>query len=237
MIDRAADDLRVLSAGAAQGLVAAMAPRFLAAAGVALHASFGAVGAIREKLLAGGQCDVLILTAAILDEFVARGRVVASTRTALGEVRTGIGVRANDALPDIKDRAALERSLCAATDIFLTDPQRATAGIHFKRVLERLGIFADVASRLRPHPNGATAMRAMAQCSRTAPIGCTQITEIKYADGVALVGPLPKEFGLATVYSVAVWADARQPEVAERFARLLSGSEMDSLRAEAGFEV
>ncbi len=63
MIARAPEDLRVLSAGAAQGLVAAMTPRFLADTGVALHTTFGAVGAIREKLFAGEPCDVLILTA------------------------------------------------------------------------------------------------------------------------------------------------------------------------------
>ena len=127
MTARASESLRVLSAGAAQGLVAAVAPRFLADTGVALHTTFGAVGAIREKLFSGEPCDVLILTAAMLDELAATGHVVAATRTALGQVRTGIGVRASDASPDIKDRAALERSLRAATDIFLPDPQRATA--------------------------------------------------------------------------------------------------------------
>jgi len=237
MTARASEDLHVLSAGAAQGLVAAEAPRFLADTGVALRATFGAVGAIREKLFAGVPCDVLILTAAMLDELAASGHVVTATIRALGRVRTGIGVRAGDALPDIRDRAALERSLRAATDIFLPDPQRATAGIHFKRVLEQLGVFADVAPRLRPHPNGATAMRAMAQSHGAAPIGCTQITEIKYTDGVTLVGPLPKEFELATVYSVGVWSAARQPEVAQRLVRWLSGAETVDQRAEAGFEI
>jgi molybdate transport system substrate-binding protein len=236
MTTRPSEDLRVLSAGAAQGLVASLAPRFLADTGVALHTTFGAVGAIREKLFAGEPCDVLILTAAMLDELAASGHIVASTCTALGQVRTGIGVRATDALPDIKDRAALERSLRAASDIFLPDPQRATAGIHFQRVLEQLRLFEELAPRLRPHPNGATAMRAMAQSRGSAPIGCTQITEIKFADGVTLVGPLPKEFELATVYSVVVWADARQPALAQRFAGLLSGPESASLRREAGFE-
>ncbi|MBC8118824.1 MAG: substrate-binding domain-containing protein [Burkholderiaceae bacterium] len=237
MTDGAPEDLRVLSAGAAQGLVAAVSPRFLADTGVALQTTFGAVGAIREKLLEGEPCDVLILTASMLDELAAGGYIIATTRTALGQVRTGVGVRTSDTLPEINDRAALERCLRSATEIFLPDPQRATAGIHFKRVLEQLGIFADVAPRLRPHPNGATAMRALAQSGGTAPIGCTQISEIKYADGVTLVGPLPKEFELATVYSVAVWADARQSEVAQRFAELLSGPETGHLRAEAGFEV
>jgi len=236
MTTRPPDDLRVLSAGAAQGLVTSMAPQFLADTGAALQTTFGAEGAIREKLFAGEPCDVLILTAAMLDELASSGHIVAPTVAALGRVRTGIGVRTNDALPDIADRTALERSLRAATDIFLPDPQRATAGIHFQRVLEQLGLLPELAPRLRPHPNGATAMRAMAQSGAIAPIGCTQISEIMFAQGVTLVGPLPKEFELATVYSIGVWADARQPEVAQRFARLLSGSGSAMLRTGAGFE-
>lgn len=236
MTARGAEDLHVLSAGAAQGLVEALAPRYLAETGVALRTTFGAVGAIRDKLLAGDRCDALILTKAMIDELSASGHVVAATRTALGRVRTGIGVRTGDALPDITSRAALERSLRAATDIFLPDPQRATAGIHFARVLQQLGIHAEIGQRLRPYPNGAAAMTAMAQSTGVSPIGCTQITEIKHTAGVTLVGPLPHEFELATVYSVAVSADTKHPEIARRFAQLLCGSDADNVRTQAGFE-
>jgi molybdate transport system substrate-binding protein len=79
-------------------------------------------------------------------------------------------------------------------------------------------------------------MTAMAQSTGVSPIGCTQITEIKHTDGVTLVGPLPQEFELATVYSVAVSADTQHPETARRFARLLCGSEAGNVRAQAGFE-
>ena len=68
MTAAAAAELFVLSAGAAQGLVVALAPRFLAEIGVTLRTTFGAVGAIREKLLAGDRCDVLILTEAMIDQ-------------------------------------------------------------------------------------------------------------------------------------------------------------------------
>ena len=236
MTARVTEELHVLSAGAAQGLVEAVVPRFVAEAGVAVRMTFGAVGAIREKLFNGQRCDALILTEAMIKELEASGDVVAATRSALGRVRTGIGVRSGDALPDIADRGALERSLCAATDIFLPDPQRATAGIHFVRVLEQLGIYAKVTPRLRPHLNGAAAMRALAQSSGAMPIGCTQISEIKYTEGVTLVGALPHEFELATVYSIATWAGAQQLDLALRFSRLLGGSAVDTLRAEAGFE-
>ena len=228
--------LHVLSAGAAQGLVNALAPQFLAVTGVALHTTFGAVGAIREKLLAGEPCDALILTQAMLDELAASGRVVPESRTALGRVRTGIGVRSGDVLPDISDRAALERSLRAATEIFLPDPERATAGIHFARVLKQLGIYEVVAPRLRAHPNGAGAMRALAQCAGVQPIGCTQISEIKYAEGVTLAGALPQEFELATIYSIGVCASAQQPELALQFAQMLRGSSAQGVRQAAGFE-
>lgn len=228
--------LYVLSAGAAQGLVAALAPRFLAEAGFTVRATFGAVGAIREKLVAGERCDALISTESMIDELATSGRVVAATRAALGRVRTGIGVRSGDAFPDIEDRPALAQSLCAATDIFLPDPQRATAGVHFVRVLDQLGLSAEVGPRLRPFPNGGAAMRAMAHSDGSKPIGCTQITEIEHTEGVALVGPLPREFELMTTYSIAVCARASQPEVAGRFARLLSGPQTGDVRTKVGFE-
>ena len=237
MIASETKDLHLLSAGAAQGLVEALAPQFLAQTGIALRSTFGAVGAIREKLLAGDRCDALILTEAMIDQLVATSHVVAGTQTALGRVRTGIGVRDGDALPDITTRAALERSLRAATDIFLPDTQRSTAGIHFARVLDQLGIYAEVAPRLRPYPNGAAAMHALAHSSGSTPIGCTQVSEIKYTEGVTLVGPLPTEFELATVYSIAVCSAAQEPAVAQRFAEWLSGADASQARGKAGFEV
>ncbi|HVG04623.1 MAG TPA: substrate-binding domain-containing protein [Burkholderiaceae bacterium] len=227
--------LHVLSAGAAQGLVESLAPRFLAETGVALLTTFGAVGAMREKLLAGDLCDAFISTQAMVDELSRSGHVAAA-QGALGYVRTAIAIRAGDALPEISHRAALQRSLCAATEIFLPDPQRATAGIHFTRVIDALGIQTDVAARLRPYASGAAAMHALAQSASSTPIGCTQMSEIIYVKGVALVGALPREFELATVYSVAVSSQAQQPELARRFAQLMCHPEVRSVRTEAGFE-
>ena len=45
--------LNLLGGGAAKGLVAAMQPAFTAATGCELHSIFSAVGAMRDKLLAG----------------------------------------------------------------------------------------------------------------------------------------------------------------------------------------
>ena len=78
-------------------------------------------------------------------------------------------------------------------------------------MLKALGIDATVADRLRPFPNGATAMREMSHCPEAGLIGCTQVREILYTPGIKRVAPLSKEFELDTVYTAAVCAGARLP--------------------------
>jgi molybdate transport system substrate-binding protein len=229
-------DLRLLSAGAAQGVVSALAPDFRARTGCELRATFQAVGALKEKLLAGEHCDVLISTRAMLDEFVREGRVLADTVAALGRVQTGVAVREIDPEPAIATREELRASLCAASAIYFPDPARATAGIHFARVLRTLGLDASLASRLHPHPNGASAMTALARSGTAGSIGCTQVTEIRSTAGVKLVGALPEPFVLATVYAVAVASAAHDPSLARELARMLSGPESQDLRGRCGFE-
>jgi molybdate transport system substrate-binding protein len=228
--------LRILSAGAAQGLVEALRAPFRAASGAEIDATFGAVGALLEKLRTGERCDVVILTAVMIADLEKSAQLARGTGAPLGRVRTGVAVRAGEPLPRIADRAELAATLLAATTVFVPDTIRSTAGIHIADVLDRLGIADEVAPRLSVHPNGATAMRALAAATVRGAIGCTQITEIRYTPGVTLVGALPKEFELATVYSVAVTAAARDPALATRFAKMIAAPENRTLREKAGFE-
>ena len=229
-------DLHILSGGAAKGVVTALKQSFSAEAGAELKGTFGAVGAMKDKLLAGEACDVMILTAALIEALTASGHLVAASAAPLGRVRTGIAVRTGEALPMIADRDSLRASLVQARGIYFPDPLLATAGIHFVNVLKQLGIHDEVQSRLRPFPNGATAMRALAQSTEAKQIGCTQVTEIKYTEGVTLVGVLPKEFELATVYTAAVCRRSAHPETAAALVKLLCGPRSAALRAAGGFE-
>ena len=229
-------ELHVLSAGAAQGLVEALAPALHAATGVTLRGEFGAVGAIREKWLGGARCDVIILTAAMLEAMAREGRVDAATVAPLGRVRTGVAVRAGEPLPDIGDRDALRRTLLAASGLYLPDTERSTAGMHCIAVLRALGIHDDVITRVHAFPNGAIAMRELAQARESGCVGCTQITEIRYTPGVALVGPLPAEFELATGYSAAVATGAQENVAALQFVQMLTSPDSRELRRSGGFE-
>ena len=230
-------DLHILSGGAAQGAVKGLQQQFARDTGAQLQGTFGAVGMMKDKLLAGAPCDVAILTAALIDELSAGGHVVPGSRVDLGRVKTGVAVRRGDPLPDVASAEGLRASLLAARGIYFPDPEKATAGIHFVNVLRQLGIHEQVAPFLRPYPNGATAMAHLAQSQEPGMIGCTQVTEIRYTEGVVLVGNLPKEFELATMYSAGVCSKAAQPELARRLVQLLGAESTRALRESGGFEI
>ncbi len=228
--------LWLLCAGAAQGLVGSLQAGFEAATGAKLQARFGAVGAMREALRGGEACDVMLVTERMVAELVAEAALRPTPRGLLGRVRTGVAVRRGDAAPDITTPDTLRAALLAASAVYFPDPVRATAGIHFAQVIEALGVGDVLRERLRPHPNGATAMRELAAGPAGA-IGCTQISEILCTDGVALAGPLPPRFELATPYTAAVASAAASPALAEAFIALLCGESAAAARHATGFEV
>ena len=229
--------LRVLSAGAAEGVISALADSFRAETGDDITGTFGAVGAMKEKLLSGEPADIIVLTRAQIAELSAAGQVAPGTIADLGTVYTGVAVRSTDPAPDIADAQGLRDALLDAQAIFFPDPRRATAGIHFAKVLQMLGIAEKVAARLQTYPNGSAAMREMAGSSGARLVGVTQITEINNTAGVKLAGRLPREFELATLYSAGVCTAAQAPEAARRFVTLLCGVTSQSMRRKAGFEL
>jgi len=228
--------LHLLSGGAAQGLVTQLEDRFEAQYQCGIAASFGAVGMMKDSFLAGAPCDVIILTEALIKQLTASGDVVPGSAHALGVVKTGVAVKTGEPAPAVGSPAELRAALQAAQGIYFPDPVKATAGIHFMNVLKQLGLEAELAGRLRPFPNGATAMAAMAQAAGPGLIGCTQVTEILNTPGVELVAPLPKEFELATVYTAAVCTRANQPQAARDLIALMSSADAATLRRACGFE-
>lgn len=228
--------LNLLCAGAAQGLVTQLAGRLESELGARVGGRFGAVGAMKEAFDTGEPCDLMVLTDAMVDAMVAAGALRAQGRAPLGRVRTGVAVRAGTPPPDVATPEALATALRAADAVYFPDPERATAGIHFVKVLRELGVHDELQPRFRTFPNGATSMRELAAASSSRPIGCTQVTEILYTPGVDLVAVLPARFELATVYTAAVSARAADPVLAERFIEMMVGPSSAALRERCGFE-
>jgi molybdate transport system substrate-binding protein len=227
--------LNILSGGAAHGLVGGLATVFKAETGLDIEGEFGAVGTMADKLRKGAPADVIILTAALVAKLAEEQLIDSASIRNIGLVETALAVRAGDPPVSAKDVAALRGALLAADAIFVPDIKSSTAGIHVARVLTQLGIADEVAGRLRIFPNGATAMRHLAESDARGPIGCTQSTEIISTEGVTLSGSLPPGCELATMYAGAVTARAAAAEQAQRLIELLTTAGASEIRRHAGF--
>jgi len=227
--------LNILSGGAAHGLVASLAPRFKAETGFDISGDYGAVGAMADKLRQGQPTDLVILTAALVATLADETLIVAASIRDVGLVETALAVRAGDPKVSVRDAADLRAALLAADAIFVPDIKASTAGLHVASVLQQLGIADEVASRLRVAPNGATAMRQLAQSGATRPIGCTQVTEIIAVKGVELSGALPRGCDLATMYTAGITVHAAHADPARLLIDLLTAADSEALRHQAGF--
>jgi molybdate transport system substrate-binding protein len=229
------NSLKILSGGAAHGLVAGLKPKFKAMTGLDIEGEFGAVGAMAGKLRSGTPADIVVLTAAMIADLARENLVASGSIADIGLVETAIAIRAGDPQVTVPDAAALRAAFLGADAIFVPDTKASTAGIHVAKILTQLGIADDVAARLKIFPNGATAMRNLAASAAARPIGCTQSTEILNTAGVTLSGSLPPGCELSTVYTAAVATQATDPKHAQDLIDLLIGADARELRSRAGF--
>jgi molybdate transport system substrate-binding protein len=226
--------LHIISAGAAMGLARQLLGDQIS---INVGLNFGAVRTMYDLFVTGVPCDLLLLTRAQIDELDAAGCIVEGSVTDVGHVKTGIAVRADiKGNPAISDAASLKATLVRASSLYCPDMKQSTAGLHVANMLKALGIWDEMKGKISEHPNGATAMKMMDLSNDADSIGCTQVTEIIYTPSVRLVGLLPKEFELSTVYSIAVPKRSTEPEAAKAAIAKLCGDANLGVRVAAGFD-
>ena len=184
----------------------------------------------------GEPADLLILSRSLIDELAQVGHLAPASIRDIGDVPTAVAVRSGDALPRLDTAGDLRDALRAADEIHFPDSQLATAGIHFAKVMRDLGVWDELADRLRPAPNGATAMAALAASRSARAIGCTQATEILSTPGIVLAAPLPPGCALATTYTCAVTSHGAAYKEAATLVAMLTDRGSADLRNRLGFD-
>lgn len=233
--DNSPRTLRILSGGAAQSLIETLAPKFKQDTGWDIVGQYGAVGAMANKLRSGEPADLVVLTTTVLDQLAKDSLLQPGEFRNVGLVDTAVGVRANDLSPRIDSADALRDAFLGADEIFLPDTKASTAGIHLAKVLVQLNIADKVKDKIREFPAGRLAMENLATSTASHAIGATQTTEIVSTPGLRLVGTLPKEFALSSMYAAAIPAKAANAAAARMLIDLLSADAQRTLRDSKGF--
>jgi molybdate transport system substrate-binding protein len=149
----------------------------------------------------------------------------------LGDTVAGFAGPPESPKPDISTVEKLKAALLSARRIAFSDPARgATVGTHFLKVIESLGIKDEVLKKSTLAPDGVETMRLVLEGK--VDLGVTQTSEIVQANRAALVGPFPREFDLATTYSL--WHRATISPAARGFAALITSPAGRAKLAEDG---
>ena len=220
-----AQELRVLSGGAAKSLLEPLAASFPHAK---VEVRYQSMGPLAESLAQGAEVDLVIVTEETLPRLERQNLV---KRGAKPIARVGIGVAVNEKAPtpDISTVEAFRRTLLAAKSIVYIDPKVGTSGKHVAEVLSRLGILDEI-NRKTVLGQGGYIVEPVGRGE--VELGIHQISEILPVKGVKLVGPLPPELQKYTTYVAAPVAESR---LVLDFIDYLTGPEARARLAQAGY--
>ena len=213
-----AAEIKVMISNALKSTVEELTPEFEKATGNKLAITFGAAAELKASIEKGTPIDLAILTTATTDDLVKEGKLIAAGRVDIARAGAGLAARKGAPKPDISTTEGFRRALLEAKSIAYVEAG-ATAP-YIKSLFDRLGIADQIKPKLKPQPTSNPAAKAVA--NGEAELGITQISEILPYAGAELVGPLPADIQLYTVYPAAIAADTKEGDAARALIKFLT---------------
>jgi molybdate transport system substrate-binding protein len=212
-------ELRVLSAGAMQPGLIAVAPEFRRLSGHDLKVAYAIAFELRRRIGGGEIVDVVLAPVATVAELENGGRVAAEGQVAVGRVGAGVVVRDGAPMPGVGSAEALKRSLLDADSVVYN---RASSGVYIETMLNKIGIYERIRDKLIRYDDGTAVMHHLMR-GQGREFGFGGITDIlMYRDkGLRLVGPLPEEIQNYTAYTAALITASPHPDAAQALLQFL----------------
>jgi molybdate transport system substrate-binding protein len=229
-----AADIHVMSGGAPKEVLAVLTPQFEQQTGHKVRFTYVVISAIQQKLAAGEKPDMVLMPAPALEAQAKAGIVRDAPRPSLGIVRVGLVVREGAPKPDVSTLDGFKKAMLDAKSVVHANPAATPSGAHLAKVWEQLGI-ADAVKAKAIHRNALDGGVA-AITKGEAELGLYPVSEIIHEKGVALVGLVPAEVQLNTVYAAGVLAASAAPEPALAFVKFLTDPSNAKHWKDGGFE-
>ena len=212
-----AAELRVLSGNGAKAAVRELCTQFERATGNTIKLHFEVNADLKKKIEAGEAFDVAVLNPPVIDALIKDGRLVAGSRADIGRSGLGVAVRKGAPKPDIATAEAFKRTLLAAKAVAY--PGKGASGLYFVSLLDRLGIKAEMQSKLKPMAAEDTVEVVARGEADMVVVVATRITGVP---GVDLVGPIPEDLQTKIGFAAGLSASAKERDAAQALIHFLT---------------
>ena len=223
--------MRVLCTNGVKAVTAELIPAVERTIGLSVDVDYGSTNLLIEKIAKGETGDLAVLSAEAIDDLIEKGVIQKGSRVDLAKSSIGVAVRRGATGPDISTIDALKAALLTAKSVMYS--KTGISGAYGPQLMLKLGIANQMVNKVVT-PSYGTVGEALARGE--AEIALQQISELLPVPGIKVVGPLPSEVQLVTVFSAGTFAAAAEPRAARMLVGELTTNAARSLYSAKGLE-
>ena len=153
-----AADTKLFTTNGVRAVLNQIRPQFERETGNRLDIQYGAGPVLKKRIEAGEAFDVAVLPLDIGD-LISQGKIIADTRVVLGRTGYGAAVRRGAPKSDVGTADSLKRALLNAK--LVAYAAEGVSGTYFLNLLNRLGIAAEMQSKIKPATAASGSMAAV----------------------------------------------------------------------------
>jgi molybdate transport system substrate-binding protein len=230
-------EIKVLSSTAMKTPFDEFGPQFERANGCRIAASFGPSAQIARRIGEGETSDVTIVTLEAVEDLIKQGKVVAGTQAVIARSGVGLAVRKGAPKPDISSVEKFKQAMLAAKSVAISNPVGGgQSGAIVANAFERLGITDAMKPKTTYGSGGPTGLSGQYVARGETEMALQQIPELMAVPGIDVVGPLPPELQVMTVFAASVSSSAKEPEAARALIAFLAAPAAQTVMKAKGLE-
>jgi molybdate transport system substrate-binding protein len=209
--------------------------RFEKRGGHTLAVTWATAPMLVKRIESGETTDVLILSRGAIDTLKKQGRIAPGSEVTLASSGVGIAVKAGAPKPDISTSQALKQSLLKAKSIAYSEPAAGGAsGVYFAKLLERMGIAEAMKAKTKYPPPGGFSGELL--LTGEAELAVQQKPELMHVAGTEIVGLLPGDLNLVTVFVAGIMLDSKNAGVGNALIEMLKSPEAAAVFRSKGLD-
>ena len=212
-----AAEIKVMTSQATKEAYLELVPQFEKATEHKVTTIWAGTVDLRKRMTAGETADLVIGSAALIDELIAAGKIMPGSRVDIAKSGVGVAVRAGLPKPDISSGDALKKAMLAAKSIaYSTGP----SGVYIAGLFQKMGIVDEIKSKIVQVKPGQPVGEAIARGE--ADIGFQQVSELLPVKGIDYIGPLSADIQKITVFSGGIHSGAKEVDAAKALVKFLT---------------